>query len=51
MHWSEFPRLEALRDKWYGKAYVGDGADGEGRSESVGVWFPEDRDEDSAFAR
>ena len=30
---------------------VGDGADGEGRSKSVGMWFPEDQDEDSAFAR
>ena len=29
---------------------VGDGADGEGRSKSVGMWFPEDQDEDSAFA-
>ena len=27
VHWRELSRLEALRDKWYGKATVGDGAD------------------------
>jgi hypothetical protein len=27
VHWSEEKRLLELRDKWYGKAFVGDGAD------------------------
>ena len=27
MHWSEYARLQELRDKWYGRAEVGDGAD------------------------
>ena len=27
VHWSELRRLEEVREKWYGKAFVGDGAD------------------------
>ena len=33
VHWGESARLESLRDKWYGKAFVGDGADAVDRSE------------------
>jgi len=32
VHWNELKRLEESRDKWYGKAFVGDGADAVERS-------------------
>ena len=33
VHWSHHDRLKELRERWYGKAYVGDGADAVERSE------------------
>ena len=33
VHWREYDRLKALRDKWYGKAFVGDGAEAVERHE------------------
>ena len=33
VHWGELKRIEELRVAWYGKAFVGDGADGVKRDE------------------